>query len=122
MNNRNVEVHHGDGIFDNTKWRNLRVGDVIKVEKDEFFPADLILLSSSYDEALCYVETMNLDGETNLKLKQALEVTSNLNEDSRFQNFKAVIRCEDPNANLYSFVGSLEFEEQQYALHLSSFC
>ncbi|XP_057466230.1 LOW QUALITY PROTEIN: putative phospholipid-transporting ATPase 9 [Actinidia eriantha] len=116
MNNRNVEVHHGDGIFDNTKWRNLRVGDVIKVEKDDFFPADLILLSSSYDEALCYVETMNLDGETNLKLKQALEVTSNLNEDSRFQNFNAVIRCEDPNANLYSFVGSLEFEEQQYPL------
>ncbi|KAI7985561.1 putative phospholipid-transporting ATPase 9 [Camellia lanceoleosa] len=116
VNNRTVKVHHGDGIFDHTKWMNLRVGDVVKVEKDEFFPADIILLSSSYDEALCYVETTNLDGETNLKLKQALEVTSPLNEDSRFQNFKAVIRCEDPNANLYSFVGSLEIEEQQFPL------
>ncbi|KAI8528726.1 hypothetical protein RHMOL_Rhmol12G0169700 [Rhododendron molle] len=116
MNNRTVIVHQGDGNFDYTKWRNLRVGDVIKVEKDDFFPADLILLSSSYDEALCYVETMNLDGETNLKIKRSLEATSNLNEDSTFKNFKAVIRCEDPNANLYSFVGSLEFEGQQHPL------
>ncbi|GMI78237.1 Aminophospholipid ATPase 9 [Hibiscus trionum] len=112
INNRKVEVHQGDGVFEQTKWMDLKVGDIVKVEKDEFFPADLILLSSSYDEAICYVETMNLDGETNLKQKQALEATSGLHEDSSFQNFKAVIRCEDPNANLYSFVGSLEFGEQ----------
>lgn len=88
----------------------------MKVEKDEFFPADLLLLSSSYEDAICYVETMNLDGETNLKLKQALEVTSILHEDSNFKDFKATIKCEDPNANLYSFVGSLIFEEQQHPL------
>ncbi|XP_052175804.1 putative phospholipid-transporting ATPase 9 isoform X2 [Diospyros lotus] len=116
VNNRNVKVHHGGGIFDCTKWMNLKVGDIVKVEKDEFFPADLILLSSSYDEGLCYVETTNLDGETNLKLKQALEATSNFNEDSWFQNFRAIIRCEDPNANLYSFVGSLEIDEQHHPL------
>lgn len=112
-----VKVHYGEGVFDDTKWKDLRVGDIVKVEKDEFFPADLILLSSSYEEAICYVETTNLDGETNLKLKQAPEATSNLHEDSSFENFKAVIRCEDPNANLYTFVGSLEIEEgQQYPL------
>ncbi|CAN6714240.1 unnamed protein product [Malus baccata var. baccata] len=116
MNNRKVKVHHGEGNFEHTKWRDLKVGDIVKVEKDGFFPADLILLSSSYDEALCYVETTNLDGETNLKLKQALEETSNLHEDSSFENFKAVIRCEDPNANLYSFVGTMEIEDQQYPL------
>ncbi|KAL1337923.1 hypothetical protein HN51_032604 [Arachis hypogaea] len=116
MNNRRVKVHHGEGDFDHSKWRDLRVGDIVKVEKDEFFPADLILLSSSYDEAICYVETMNLDGETNLKLKQALEETSKLQEDSNFQNFSATIKCEDPNANLYSFVGSLELDDQQYPL------
>ncbi|KAG2706785.1 hypothetical protein I3760_05G118400 [Carya illinoinensis] len=59
---------------------------------------------------------MNLDGETNLKLKQALEVTSFLHEDSNFFDFKALVKCEDPNANLYSFIGSMEFEEQQYPL------
>ncbi|KAK7858536.1 putative phospholipid-transporting atpase 9, partial [Quercus suber] len=116
VNNRKVKVHRGDGEFDIAKWTDLKVGDIVKVEKDEFFPADLILLSSSDEEAICYVETMNLDGETNLKLKQALDATSNLHEDSSFQNFKAIIKCEDPNANLYSFVGGLELEEQQYPL------
>lgn len=116
MNNRKVKVHQSEGAFDNTKWRDLKVGDIVKVEKDQFFPADLILLSSSYDEALCYVETTNLDGETNLKLKQALEVTSNLHDDLSFENFKALIRCEDPNASLYSFVGSLEIEGESYPL------
>jgi phospholipid-translocating ATPase len=117
MNNRKVKVHSGGGVFDYSKWRDLKVGDIVKVEKDEYFPADLILLASNYDDAICYVDTMNLDGETNLKLKQALEGTSKFQEDSNFQNFKAVIRCEDPNANLYAFVGSLEIEEdQQYPL------
>ncbi|KAL3501616.1 hypothetical protein ACH5RR_036065 [Cinchona calisaya] len=116
VNNRKVKVHHGHGLFQNTEWKNLRVGDIVKVEKDEFFPADLLLLSSSYEDAVCYVETMNLDGETNLKLKQALEVTSSLNEDANYKDFKALVKCEDPNANLYTFVGSMDFEEQQHPL------
>ncbi|KAF8389835.1 hypothetical protein HHK36_024354 [Tetracentron sinense] len=116
VNNRKVKWHCGDGIFNYTEWKNLRVGDIVKVEKDDFFPADLLLLSSSYEDASCYVETMNLDGETNLKLKQALEVTSGLHDDSSFRDFKAAIKCEDPNANLYSFVGSMEFAEQQCPL------
>ncbi|KAM1517675.1 hypothetical protein ACFX1Z_020735 [Malus domestica] len=116
VNNRKVKVHYGNGVFDYTAWRNLRVGDIVRVEKDEFFPTDLLLLSSSYDDAICYVETMNLDGETNLKLKQALEVTSFLQEDSNFNDFNAIVKCEDPNANLYSFVGTMEFEKQQFPL------
>ncbi|MBA0863355.1 hypothetical protein Goshw_019884 [Gossypium schwendimanii] len=116
VNNRKVKVHQGDGNFHHTEWKNLRVGDIVKVEKDEFFPTDLILLASSYEDAVCYVETMNLDGETNLKLKQALEVTSSLHNDYDFRDFKAIVKCEDPNANLYSFVGTMEFEEQQHPL------
>lgn len=116
VNNRMVKVYHDNCNFENKKWMDLKVGDIIKVEKDEYFPVDLILLSSSYEEGICYVETTNLDGETNLKLKQSLEVTSNLNEVSQLRNFKGIIRCENPNANLYSFVGTLEFEGNQYPL------
>ncbi|XP_048228704.1 putative phospholipid-transporting ATPase 9 [Ricinus communis] len=116
MNNRKVKVHRGDGVFKHTEWKNLRVGDIVKVEKDQFFPADLLLLSSSYDDAVCYVETMNLDGETNLKAKQALETTADLHEDSNYKDFKATVKCEDPNANLYAFIGTLDFEENQYPL------
>ncbi|XP_008782426.2 putative phospholipid-transporting ATPase 9 isoform X2 [Phoenix dactylifera] len=116
VNNRKVKVHQGDGNFDYTEWKKLRVGNIVKVDKDEFFPADLILLSSSYENAICYVETMNLDGETNLKLKQSLEATSIFQSDSSFKDFKAIIRCEDPNASLYSFVGSMEHDDKQYPL------
>ncbi|KAK8716088.1 hypothetical protein V6N13_043407 [Hibiscus sabdariffa] len=87
-----------------------------KVCKDEYFPADVLLLSSNYEDGVCYVETMNLDGETNLNAKHALEVTSLLHDTERFQDFRAVIKCEDPNEHLYSFVGTLYYDCQQYSL------
>ena len=71
MNSHMVKVHTGNGSFVNKPWKDL-VGGIVKVEKDQYFPSDLLLLSSSYDDGLCYVETMNLDGETNLKLKRCL--------------------------------------------------
>lgn len=87
------------------------------MEKDEFFPADLLLLSTNHDDGTCYVETMNLDGETNLKRKQSLEVTSTLHNEDSFQNFKALINCEDPNEKLYSFIGILDYEGVQFPLN-----
>ncbi|XP_058070915.1 probable phospholipid-transporting ATPase 5 [Magnolia sinica] len=116
VNSRTVKVHVGNGDFKDKPWKGLHVGDVVKVMKNEYFPSDLLLLSSSYDDGLCYVETMNLDGETNLKLKRCLEVTLGLDHDVEFSSFNAKICCEDPNPNLYSFVGNVEFEDQVYAL------
>ena len=49
----------------------LQVGCFVKVKQNENFPADLILLQSTLPLGICYVETKNLDGETNLKQKQA---------------------------------------------------
>lgn len=94
----------------------MRVGDIVKVQKDEFFPADLVFLSSNYEDSICYVETMNLDGETNLKMKQSLEKTSFLQEEGDLVEFKARIRCEDPNADLYTFVGTIDIEEEGHPL------
>ena len=79
---------------------------------------DIILLASNYDDAICYVETMNLDGETNLKQKQALEATSKL-QDSNFQNFRAVIKCEDPNAGVAYGRGVTEVERALSRRHES---
>ncbi|KAK9131235.1 hypothetical protein Sjap_011722 [Stephania japonica] len=116
VNSRKVSVHNGDGVFTYKPWQRLRVGDVVKVEKNQFFPADMLLLSSSYEDGICYVETMNLDGETNLKVKRSLEVTLPLENDAAFGDFTGTIRCEDPNPNLYTFVGNLEYVHQVYAL------
>ncbi|GLT31903.1 hypothetical protein SLA2020_066030 [Shorea laevis] len=114
-NNRKVLVYGKNQSFNQTTWENLRVGDLVKVRMDEYFPADMLLLSSSRHDGACYVDTKNLDGETNLKLKHALEVTAPLNDES-IKNFKAVINCEDPNEHLYSFVGTLYYDCERYPL------
>ncbi len=60
----------------------MQVGEVIKVEKDHYFPADLLLVSSTNDDGIAYVETMNLDGETNLKIKKTLDQTKGITEQN----------------------------------------
>ncbi|KVH95088.1 HAD-like domain-containing protein [Cynara cardunculus var. scolymus] len=112
VNSRKVKVHIGNGMFVDRSWKVLRVGDVVKVSKNEYFPCDLLLLSSSYEDGVCYVETMNLDGETNLKIKRCLECTLGFDEELKFDKFKATIRCEDPNSSLYTFVANLEFGDE----------
>ncbi|KAL8466222.1 hypothetical protein ACS0TY_035365 [Phlomoides rotata] len=116
VNSRKASVHKNGGEFGRKPWMKIQVGDVVKVEKDQFFPADLLFLSSSYEDGICYVETMNLDGETNLKVKRALETTMPLDDNPTFKDFTATIKCEDPNPNLYTFVGRLEYDHKVYPI------
>jgi len=60
----------GNHGFEPTTWEKLRIGDIIKVNQNEQVPADIVLLQSSEDKLNCFIETKNLDGETNLKYKQ----------------------------------------------------
>ena len=50
------------------KSKDVHVGDIVRVKRDEGFPCDLVLISTSNSEGKCYVTTANLDGETNLKV------------------------------------------------------
>jgi len=61
-------------------WREIRPGDMVKIVKGKCcaFPADILLLKSNQKSGICYIETSNLDGETNLKLRQALPQTYNI--------------------------------------------
>jgi P-type E1-E2 ATPase len=60
-----------DGVLVETKWKDVRIGQVLQVNEDQFFPADMLTIHSGGEDGLCYVETKNLDGETNLKHKFA---------------------------------------------------
>ncbi|CAG0923824.1 unnamed protein product [Notodromas monacha] len=89
------------------RWSKLKVGDMVRVRNDSLFPADLVLLSSSEPNAMAYVETSNLDGETNLKVRQGLAHTSKLLEPKDLNRFVCTVECESPNRHLYEFVGTL---------------
>ncbi|XP_068165952.1 phospholipid-transporting ATPase ID-like isoform X4 [Antennarius striatus] len=79
--------------------------------------ADLLLLSSSEPLNLVYIETAELDGETNLKVRQALTVTGDLGDDiERLADFNGEVRCEPPNNRLDRFKGTLTYADQKYPL------
>ncbi|XP_055048074.2 probable phospholipid-transporting ATPase IM isoform X6 [Misgurnus anguillicaudatus] len=105
------------GKLQNEKWMNVRVGDIIKLENNQFVAADLLLLSSSEPYGLCYIETAELDGETNLKVRQALTVTSDLGDDvTKLADFNGEVICEPPNNKLDKFTGTLYWNDNKYSL------
>ncbi|PNH05393.1 Phospholipid-transporting ATPase 3 [Tetrabaena socialis] len=107
-NNKPVDVlDPATGQYVTRTWKDVRVGDIVIVTKDQQFPTDLLFLSSESEEGTCYIETMNLDGETNLKIKQAPDDTKDFPK-AAFAEFRdAVIECEGPNPRLYQFTGNL---------------
>lgn len=102
LNTSKARVLRGSS-FTETKWINVAVGDIIRVESEEPFPADLVLLASSEPEGLCYIETANLDGETNLKIKQALPETSSMVSSSELSRLGGQLTSEQPNSSLYTY-------------------
>mmetsp|Transcript_3580 Transcript_3580/g.7693 ORF Transcript_3580/g.7693 Transcript_3580/m.7693 type:complete len:1191 (-) Transcript_3580:28-3600(-) len=98
-------------------WRNLKVGDIVKIEKDQFFSADMILLSSSEPKGICYIETKNLDGETNMKHKLSHKDThSFMSIESNLDDLQYAVNCEGPNSRIYTFNGVLSFQSQMVPL------
>uniref|UniRef100_A0A8C1R6Y8 Phospholipid-transporting ATPase n=1 Tax=Cyprinus carpio TaxID=7962 RepID=A0A8C1R6Y8_CYPCA len=98
------------------KWMNVRVGDIIKLENNQFVAADLLLLSSSEPHSLCYIETAELDGETNMKVRQSLSVTSELGDPNNLAQFDGEVLCEPPNNKLDRFCGTLYWKDCKYPL------
>ncbi|XP_042008673.1 phospholipid-transporting ATPase 3-like isoform X2 [Salvia splendens] len=111
INNSTVEVLH-DWSWVPTPWKQLQVGDIIRVNQDGFFPADLIFLASTNPDGVCYVETANLDGETNLKIRKAPERTWDFVSPNKVSEFKGEVQCEQPNNSLYTFTGNLIINKQ----------
>ncbi|KAF9365034.1 hypothetical protein BGX34_011602 [Mortierella sp. NVP85] len=111
-------------VFQEIKWRNVAVGDILRVDQNGWVPADLILLHSAGPDGGCFVETAALDGETNLKQRQALKVTNDaIRSPEDIATFKACAHTEQPNQDLYNFEGYMTIGEeknsQRYSLSIN---
>ena len=81
----------------------------MKVQKNEFFPADLVMLASSEPKNLCFVETKNLDGETNLKHKSAPKGVKEFNDAEEVAlQYEGEVICEVPNDQIYKYEGVIK--------------
>lgn len=91
------------------RWQDVKVGDIVKCFSESFFPSDILLLSSSETNGMGYIETANLDGETNLKIRQSLPITSNCSTPEQLRSIlsSTTIECDPPNPKLYEFEGRL---------------
>lgn len=131
-----------NGIWTPQRWDLINVGDIVRVKNNTFFPADLLILSSrwisqwikiffakyllvlyiwlflffSEPQSMCYIETMNLDGETNLKIRQGLPETSRYIEATDLKQLKGTIECELPNRLIYDFAGSLKLVDRVWVV------
>ena len=101
------------------KWHSIKVGDILKLKRDEPVPADIALLYANGNENMAYVETMALDGETNLKSKQAPHALQQCSNIQELRSCSAEFVTEDPNRDLYDFNGSVEIDGKKLPLTFS---
>lgn len=127
-NNRKVTVvrFDRDGSIVETEifTQNLCAGDIIKLSGTHAVPADMVLLmTSTYaDGNQCYVETANIDGETNLKVKEAPPALAPMVADGELSLdlVNASLTFEPPNKNIHNFVGTLRVEAMDTPIALSA--
>jgi len=99
--------------FSKGNWETVRCwtlcpGDIIKVFKEEEFTADCIIIKSSSDTGYSFIDKKNLDGETNLKEKCAIEEFKNINENA-YSNIYGSLDCDKPDENISYWEGILSF-------------
>lgn len=100
-------------------WKDVRVGDIVLLEQDDWVPADIVLIQSDGFMGQSYIETMALDGETNLKSREPLPDLNKICSDpDQLANITANVTTEDPNLNLYNFEGTLAVNGKEYPLSL----
>ncbi|TVY41778.1 Phospholipid-transporting ATPase [Lachnellula subtilissima] len=93
----------GKARFQRDYWKNIQVGDFVRIYDNDQLPADVVILSTSDPDGACYVETKNLDGETNLKVRHALRSGQKIKHAHDCERTEFVIESEPPQANLYQY-------------------
>ncbi|KXJ92109.1 P-type ATPase [Microdochium bolleyi] len=108
--------HDEEFAWRSTFWQDIRVGDIVQVCRDEQIPADLVLLHATGENGIAYVDTMDLDGETSLKVRESVPDLRGCGAISGIRACSAEFILEDPNADLYRFDGRIQVGGQTLPL------
>ena len=102
----------GTARFKRDYWKNVQVGDFVRLYSNEEVPADVLVLSTSDSDGACYIETKNLDGETNLKVRTALHSGRRVKRPRDCEVTEFVLETEPPHANLYAYSGVVRWNQK----------
>lgn len=102
----------GTAKWERTLWKKLEVGDIVLLKENDQIPADIVVLASSDPEGVCFIETKNLDGETNLKPRKSLKATMGIGNEEDIEHARFWVDSEAPHANLYSYNGVLKYRSR----------
>ncbi len=61
-----------EGEFVERLWGSLKVGEIVRLSENESCPADLVLVYTSNENMVCYVDNSKLGGETEYKVKEVM--------------------------------------------------
>ncbi|CAL4122701.1 unnamed protein product [Meganyctiphanes norvegica] len=86
--------------------KDIRVGDIVHLSVNEIIPADMVMLNSSDEQGTCFIESSNLDGESNLKQRQCIK---GIGMDDKFEvlKFDYMMEIGAPTTKMYHFTGSI---------------
>ncbi|KAF5575182.1 phospholipid-translocating ATPase [Fusarium pseudocircinatum] len=111
----------GKGDWTSVQWQHVRVGDVIRLRRDDPVPADIVLLHATGPNGIAYIDTMALDGETNLKSKQACPLLAErCNTLEGLRATQATVVSENPNLDLYSYDGRVTVDGETLPLSMNN--
>jgi magnesium-transporting ATPase (P-type) len=107
INNRPYTIIGPDGLPLITRSEDLVVGDFVVLQQNQEVPADCVVMATSDSDGLCYVETAQLDGETNLKRRFPYRATEKLQHEG-FAKLRGTIYCSTPSFHLDEFSGAFD--------------
>ena len=96
----------------------IKVGDIIQLEKNERVPADMIFLHTTDKAKTIFLRTDQLDGETDWKLRKPIATTQELSDVKKLVNDDYYLIVDPPTKHIYSFKGVFVMQIGSNALNV----
>ena len=117
VNNQTAHIFDIDQRkFVDCPWKEIKVGQIIRINKDEVVPADIIVLEAMDHKHQCYVDNSSINGNFDMftTKKACNDTQAPTMKVMKFieyvKNIKGILKYEEPNSNMNSFIGRLKLE------------